>query len=211
MKVRNFTNRAGFHRVIGRFPSLKTKRQIWWESQLERDHLFHLDLSPWVHHIQEQPERIAYFSRGRLHKYVPDFRVTGAGPVEFHEVKPLEKLADEELLEKLACIREVIEGRGEIFKVVTEEQIRQQPRLDNLRLIHRFANSYVPMEMVFKARRLLENDTALPYRLIADRFLKAGILEEVIFHLIGLGLWQIDLDLPFCSSTLVFRARQESP
>ena len=44
MSVRKIINK-GNRKVIGRFPSLKLKRNVWWESQLERDYIYILEFA----------------------------------------------------------------------------------------------------------------------------------------------------------------------
>ena len=43
--ARKITNR-GTKKIIGKFPSLKMNTAIWWESQLERDYIYLLEIDP---------------------------------------------------------------------------------------------------------------------------------------------------------------------
>ncbi|MBD2181884.1 hypothetical protein H6S82_00250 [Planktothrix sp. FACHB-1355] len=43
--VRKFSN-TGCRRVIGKFLSLKMNTTIWWESQIERDYIYWLEIDP---------------------------------------------------------------------------------------------------------------------------------------------------------------------
>ena len=52
--ARKITNR-GSKKVIGKFPSLKMNTTIWWESQLERDYIYLLEIDPDVTAYQGQP------------------------------------------------------------------------------------------------------------------------------------------------------------
>ncbi len=65
MRVRKFTNRGSTTKVIGKFPSLKNGKPVWWESQLERDFLYLLEIDDDVVSYYEQPLRIPYRLNGK--------------------------------------------------------------------------------------------------------------------------------------------------
>lgn len=58
-RARKITN-AGNRKVIGKFPSLKMNAVISWESQLERDYIYLLEIDPEVLSYGEQPFTISY-------------------------------------------------------------------------------------------------------------------------------------------------------
>lgn len=73
MGVRKITN--GSRKVIGKFPSLKMGKMVWWESQLERDYIFHLEFYRSVISYEEQPLKLRYKLDREVHCYTPDFLV----------------------------------------------------------------------------------------------------------------------------------------
>jgi hypothetical protein len=64
-RARKITN-AGNRKVIGKFPSLKMNRVIWWESQLERDYIYLLEIDPEVLSYSEQPFTISYTDKENI-------------------------------------------------------------------------------------------------------------------------------------------------
>ena len=75
MGVRRITN--GGRKVIGKFPSIKNGRMVWWESQIERDYLYLLEIDPDVVSYEEQPLKIRYYLDGEPHLYTPIFGLSG--------------------------------------------------------------------------------------------------------------------------------------
>ncbi|MGQ4648881.1 hypothetical protein [Lyngbya aestuarii] len=65
VRARKITN-AGNRKVIGKFPSLKMNAVIWWESQLERDYIYLLEIDPEVLSYGEQPLTISYTDKRYL-------------------------------------------------------------------------------------------------------------------------------------------------
>jgi hypothetical protein len=63
--ARKITNKGSL-KVIGKFPSLKMNTAIWWESQLERDYIYLLEIDPDVLFYQGQPFTITYSSHYAL-------------------------------------------------------------------------------------------------------------------------------------------------
>jgi hypothetical protein len=53
MPVRKVHNRG--ENIIGKFPSLKMKRMVSFESTIERDYLYLLDYEADITHFEEQP------------------------------------------------------------------------------------------------------------------------------------------------------------
>lgn len=127
-------------RTVGRFPSLKAARTIHWESQLERDFVYLLELDPVVLSYREQPETVALQVDGIARRYTPDFLVRTAAAWLVYEVKPADKAAESDTAALMAAAAEHYAGRGMRHQVVTESEIRVRPYLDNLMLLLRYRN-----------------------------------------------------------------------
>lgn len=89
--VRKITN-IGSKKVIGKFPSMKMNTIIWWESQIERDYIYLLEIDPNVESYKGQPFKIHYTSSGSGRSYTPDFWVTRPDRQQVVEVKPASKV-----------------------------------------------------------------------------------------------------------------------
>src|SRR5712692_4783881 len=84
--VRQVSHRG--NNTIGRFPSLKMKRMISFESLIECDLLYLLDYEPEVERFDEQPLTIAYPDGPALRHYTPDFHVVRSQHNLLIECKP---------------------------------------------------------------------------------------------------------------------------
>jgi len=110
---------------------------VHWESQLERDRFYLLEADPAVLEFYEQPRTYELYVEGVLRRYTPDIEVRYANEVVIEEVKPSDKVnLDMALYEVFASY---MAKRGMRFKIVTEQEIQQQPRLDNVKCLYRYA------------------------------------------------------------------------
>lgn len=137
MKVRKVVNRSG-RGFRGYFPSRKLGRLVEWESLLERDAIILFEFSNGIKSYQEQPELIVYEQDGEMRRYFPDFSITLSNDEVVHlEVKPASKLTSLDLLNKFDAIARHYDRIGRNFRILTDDHIRDEPRLTNLK---RFAS-----------------------------------------------------------------------
>ena len=138
MKSRKVVTRSG-RNFRGYFPSWKLRRMVEWESQIERDAILLFEFSCGVVSYQEQPELIQYESEGEIHRYYPDFEVVlKSGEIIHFEVKPASKLKSPELIKKLIAIKHHYDRLGLDFRILSDDQIRVNPRLNNLMHLTKF-------------------------------------------------------------------------
>ncbi|MGB5633993.1 MAG: TnsA endonuclease N-terminal domain-containing protein [Waterburya sp.] len=136
--ARRITNRGSL-KVIGKFPSLKMNTAIWWESQLERDYIYLLEIDPDVLSYQGQPFTIAYSNLDKRRKYTPDFLVSRKGSKQIIEVKPAHQVSETQNTRRFQQAANFCKANNLEFVVVTEKTIRVQPRLDNIKLLYKYA------------------------------------------------------------------------
>lgn len=118
-------------------PSRKTGRMVHAEGLLEDDAILHFELSPFILSYREQVEPVHYPDSDRLRKYTPDFElVLQTGEVILVEVKPKANCEKDEIKHKLARINEHLARIGKTFVVITDEDVRQEPRRSNLRWLY---------------------------------------------------------------------------
>ncbi|MEN8502094.1 TnsA endonuclease N-terminal domain-containing protein [Paraburkholderia sp. SIMBA_050] len=117
-----------------KFFSRKNRRLVRCESLLEFDALFLFEFARGVRTFEEQPVTIEYSLNGRSRRYTPDFGVDWAdGRRWFVEVKPAEKLAESQTIEKFDALEQWFSSRGHSFVVLSELQIRRPVRLPQIR------------------------------------------------------------------------------
>jgi hypothetical protein len=137
MQVRKVVTRSG-RGFRGYFPSKKLNRMIHWESILERDAIHLFEQSPGVISFQEQPALIHYEFDGETKRYFPDFElILSNGEMVHVEVKPNQKLASPDLSKKLTAIALHYEQKGISFKILTDDVIRREPRLKNIKMLNK--------------------------------------------------------------------------
>lgn len=135
MGVRKVVTRSG-RGVRGYFPSRKMGRMIEWESLLERDAILLLEFSSAVVRYREQPTNVDFYMDGGLRRYIPDFEAEMTNEAIIHiEVKPASKLAKPEIAHRYWAIAKHYEKGNISFQILTEKELRTEPRLGNLKLL----------------------------------------------------------------------------
>lgn len=131
-----------------KFVSVKMNTVFTVESSLEFDTCFHLEYSSTVKEFEAQPLGYYYEFEGRECPYTPDFRVEDHyGNASFIEVKPCDKVADPDFLNRFPFKQQKALALSSPLKLITERQIRIDPILGNLKLLHRYSGfqSFTPL------------------------------------------------------------------
>lgn len=208
--------------VTGRFASCKNGRALGFESLLERDYMLLLEFDDEVVSFEEQPVQIAVPKGDRRAgtQYVPDVLVHykpspdgTAKPSVLAEVKKTSdlKVNAAKYAAKFAAATSFAEGRGWVFRTVSELEIRT-PRLENLKFLREF--------------RLAERDPKLAGLILSGLsavgiMLPISVMIDELFpteseRLNGLPvLWQMiasneigaDLDQPLNNESMIWSLR----
>lgn len=142
-------NHRGSPRVTGCHPSLKMRRNIAWESLLERDFVFLAEFDRTVAVYYAQPLVIRYMMDGKLHAYYPDFKIVRtSGTVEIAEVKTDEDAESDENDKRFKIIEKILNGHGADFHVYKESEIRAGVRPANIEELFRYLNDRVSISSV---------------------------------------------------------------
>jgi hypothetical protein len=139
---------AGYHHVrsvvrrshkgfVGLFHSLKSNGPIEFESLLERDFLYLMEVDPLVTAVRDQPVEIKWMCDGKIHPHVPDFELGCRTGPEMIEVKPAKKASEPAIVERTRVITALLARQGILYRVLTEEFIRREPTLSRAKtLLH---------------------------------------------------------------------------
>jgi TnsA endonuclease N terminal len=146
MPVRNVSNRSK-RNTIGHFPSLKMKRMVAFESLIERDGMYTFDFERDVHAFEEQPLSIEYEHEKKKRHYIPDFLLKKPNHFVIVECKPLALIDSSENRRKFDAAREWCEEQGYHFQVLTDADLRTGFRLENIKLLTRFARQRIGPEI----------------------------------------------------------------
>ena len=146
MPVRTPSNRYD-RNVVGKFPSLKLRRMVCYESRLEREQIYLMEYDLEVVYYEEQPLLIEYLWEDSRYKYYPDFKVVTAGGQQLLlECKAAEFVNTDKNRRKIAAGRRWCAHRGWEFRLITEQETRAGFRLENVMFLWQFARHSVSLE-----------------------------------------------------------------
>ena len=129
VRARKLLSRAAT-RPIYRFTSLKMGRSIHLESALEHQVAMLLDACPSVEAFGEQPVTMEYETGQGTAKHIPDIALSHRGQAWFLELK-YSKDVDQACLDRTQRLKELLAPLGIGYRLVTEKDLPQQPRLSN--------------------------------------------------------------------------------
>ncbi|GAA4875224.1 TnsA endonuclease N-terminal domain-containing protein [Ferrimonas pelagia] len=136
-----YRRNLGHSRVknLFRFASPKMNHVLTVESSLEFDACFHFEYSPTIEQFEAQPKGFYYTFNGRQCGYTPDFAVLDKGVRRFIEVKPQSKATKSDFRNRFYAKQLQANALGLNLVLVTDRQIRVNPILNNLKLVHRYS------------------------------------------------------------------------
>lgn len=180
-------------RTVGYFASLKMGRLIPWESSLELDQIKLLETDGQVQSFWAQPEKVEYPFGDTFRKYYPDFRVLlRSGAANIVEVKYSTDIATPENRGKYRAIADHYLSQGQVFRVATEREIRQQPRLNNIHVLLSAGRRKPPELTVFRWQQLFD---AVAPKTLAELAADPGSPDfNELLHLARLGHFDLALD-----------------
>lgn len=159
----------------GYFASNKNKKQIAFESTLERDFYTLLEFDSSVLSYEEQPLTIKYkYLDGNTRKYTPDALVRYVdGTKKLFEVKYANELNNNlELVEKLDLLRDIFfNNKGQIFEIFTDENINKTI-LKNYNFLYKFSSIIKSTE-----KTLLVEKTIKKYRNLSIKELLSKLAD----------------------------------
>jgi hypothetical protein len=202
MLARNITN-AGSTKLIGKFPSLKMRRIVWYESLLERDYLYLLELDPGVISYEEQPLQIYYFLEGKKRRYTPDLLIQRKYGKQIVEVKPMKKAIEPSNITLFRIADEICRREGYEFHVATDAVIRSQPRLNIAKFLYKYARTpLLPQHQIYCHELFVRRQEILLGEIIKF-FAARAIGQQVVFALIFHGVLSINLTETLTPSSIV--------
>lgn len=189
-----------------KFPSRKNGRLVHCEGLLELDAAYLFEAHPRIARYREQPAPFFFPDGDRVRRYTPDFELTlVAGNTIWIEIKPNRSLADEEVRRRLRCVQEHMRRCERRFLVLTDEELRAEPRQANVRTIWRRSARTLPSHAAAHAA-LLRHAEQLPCSLAqASRHFEATGAN--VYSLLLMGLLRCDLSQPVNADTFIHLAQ----
>jgi hypothetical protein len=181
---------------IVHFPSLKNRKVVVCESELEADFCVWLEYEANVVEYAPQPGTFSLALEGAPSRYTPDFQITyDTGEIRYIEVKPDHIFQDAGYLRKIDEFKRIAEQHGYSFGLVTERDIRIQPKLRNLQNLYNRLHLVTDVEVAYALDSLKSSSTGITLRtLLSSSFPPSvkSIAKGVFTRLIS-----ADLDQPF--------------
>jgi hypothetical protein len=190
-------------RPYGHVGSVKCPIEQTAESGLEGDNLRDHETNPAVVIYKAQPETFRLVIEGETRRYTPDAAVLFEdGRCVIEEVKYRKESEDPEVKRLLDLVRPEIERRGFEFRVRTEDDIRREPRMTNVRLLLRWRPHRISAELAAAIRGALSNGTTAT---LADLAKSIGLERHNIGELYAAALRRhlvFDLDAEIGPTTI---------
>ncbi|HUS10730.1 MAG TPA: TnsA endonuclease N-terminal domain-containing protein [Pyrinomonadaceae bacterium] len=198
MPVRKIPKYGAGRKNLGKFASVKTGRVAWYESLLERDYMYLLDYECDVTYWHEQPLRIRFSYGGKVHRYTPDLEVLRASRKQLIEVKPKHKVDSGEWDVLFRAASSVCEQEGYDFLVLTDEVIRMQPRLENVKLLWKYARTPVLPQHQIMCSQFFQTRKDEPVTLgdLIQLFTNKQLPKQTLYCLLFWGALDFDLMQP---------------
>lgn len=200
-RARKVISRSNAH-ISGKWPSFKNGRAMHYESANERNAFKLLDASPAVISYSEQPCVIKYVIDGVDHLHFPDILVIYPTHRELWEVKTDEDAKKSGVAKRTALIAKELPLLGYQYKMVIAEDLKKNPRLNNVTYLLRYGRSNVSLEEHEQIRLIFKKNNIQTWGNF--QFGSAGaIYHKAICRLVLSGFLEIDLDVHLEPSTLI--------
>lgn len=197
--------RYGAQKNIGKFFSVKTGLVAWYESLLERDEMYLLDFDPLVTFWREQPLKIRYVLNGKTHFYTPDLEVHRTSKRQLVEVKSQDQVDSGRFDSLFRIATSACQDEGYEYLVATDQMIRQQPRLDNVKKLWKYARTPILPQHQLLCRQFFQEQQSAEVELgdLVEFFKSRGVGAQVVYAMLFWGVLDFDLNQPLDQFTPV--------
>jgi hypothetical protein len=187
----------------GKFPSLKLGRMVLWKSYLLRDYLYLLEFDAEVLSYDENRLEVKYTCAGQPQSFTADLVVQRQDTRELIQLTRDESESPRKgSAPQLRTVPALPQGYE--LRVVTEANVRRQPRLNNIKILWRYAHTPVsnPAHQLLCLDYFRGIATARLGELI-DFFRGRGLTEREVFSLIFHRFLFANLNAPLTRITTV--------
>jgi hypothetical protein len=200
--VRKLSN-SGTRKNIGYFSSLKMEDHFWYESHLEMDYIYLLEIDWDVTAYRSQPFKIQYFYQGKERYYTPDFAVKRTARKQIVEVKPHSKVNSEKNQILFNQVASKCREEGWEFIVVTDEMIRVEPQLNNIKTLYYYAKAPLSLKNYIDLKNYFNDKEFALLKKIEEDLRYAELNREKIYRALYCGILETDLMQPIGSKSVI--------
>lgn len=159
--ARKITN-TGTSKNINKFFSVKVSTQpicIVCESILEKDYMYLLEIDPDVVFFRGQYPQLKYTLDGKPHTYTPDVLIQRKSKdrEQVVEVKSASKVSSEKNASLFQIVAPIYQKLGYGFLIITDELIQLQPKLNNIKLLHRYSRVSFTLQNFISCKKYFED------------------------------------------------------
>jgi len=210
--------RPNYSSLTGRLVSWKPGEEVDFESSLERDFAFLLEMDKYVEKYTVQPVKILFKDEeSRSRSYTPDFLVhyhpelklsKNMRPCIF-EVKYREDLKKDwdKLKPKFKAAISYAKEHDSVFKIVTEREIRSD-RMSNSKFLHRFLRSEhefdMEMNLLNKIINLKESTAQKLVDCMSNDPVERGKYLHILWHMVAHERIYVDLNKKLTMTSILW-------
>lgn len=202
MKSRKITN-TGTLKNIGKFPSLKNGKLVWFESHLERDFIYLAEFDKDVVRYIEQPFKIQYLLDGKRHNYFPDFLLEKKDKKQVIEIKPQSKVEKDAFIKFSKIMKNHLAKDGFEYLVITDSSIRLQPKLNNIKFLWRYARLPIGTKHKIMLYKFFRSSPSFLFSEFCSFLNHAKEPNELIYSLIFHGYLLIDIEKSITEDSVI--------
>ena len=197
--------RYGAQKNIGKFSSVKTGRVAWYESLNERDYMYLLDFDPAVTYWHEQPLKIRFTLGDKTHWYTPDLEVHRDSRKQIVEVKAKDQVESGKWDFLFRTATSICEEEECEYVVVTDEVIRQEPKLESVKKLWKYARTPVYSQHqilcseLFRKRQVAQIELGDLFQLCKAKSVPMQCLYALLFW----GVLDFDITQPLDQCNLI--------
>jgi TnsA endonuclease N terminal len=195
----------GAQKNLGKFSSVKTGRVAWYESLNERDYMYLLDFDPGVSYWHEQPLKIRFMLGGKIHRYTPDLEVHRDSRKQIVEVKAKAQVESGEWDFLFRTASSICKEEECEYVVVTDDVIRQEPRLESVKKLWKYARTPVHSQHqilcseLFRLRQVAQIELGDLFQLCKVKSVPVQCLYALLFW----GVLDFDVTQPLDHCNLI--------
>jgi TnsA endonuclease-like protein len=188
----------------GKFCSLKTGEVHQTDSLTEMDYLYLLDFDPEATRFKTHPFTLDYVLDGKWRRYTPDVLVYRSQRKQIIEVKPTLRAMLPRYVLLFRTVAPLFRARGFDFQLVTSDAIQQQPRLDNIKVLWKYARTgFTPQHQVL-CHEFFGDRKIAPLREISEFLAAHGVAIQVVYSLLFWHVLSFDVNQPLGPSAQIW-------
>lgn len=119
------------------------------------------------------------------------------------EVKPFEKSQRDDMIMRTKCVRPLFEKEGDEYIVLTEREIRREPRISNIKLLHKYASTRLDYQHQILLYGFIKDRNTITLQEVEGLYASTGMGRQIVLALIWHGFLNIDINQKIAPETII--------